>query len=105
MIPLYDERMIGKMGNRKFNKTVFCDISNELEAYLNVPGTVVRNLQIVGYGAPKGNYKSNEKNCSDRSLRLKNFLMKTGSWVATVSPLLGFRKTGTASIPWWARAR
>ena len=75
MIPLYDERMIGKMGNRKFNKAVFCDISNELEAYLNVPGTVVRNLQIVGYGAPKGNYKSNEKNCSDRSLRLKNFLM------------------------------
>lgn len=36
----------------------------------------MRNLQIVGYGAPKGNYKSNEKNCSDRSLCLKNFLMK-----------------------------
>ena len=76
MIPLYDERMIGKMGKSKFNKAVFHDISSELEAHLNVPGTVVRNLQIVGYGAPKGNYKSNEKNCSDRSLRLKNFLMK-----------------------------
>ena len=54
IIPLYDERMIGKMGNHKFNKAVFRDISNELEVHLNVPGTVVRNLQIVGYGAPKG---------------------------------------------------
>lgn len=75
MIPLYDERMIGKMGGNKFNKAVFANITGELESYLNVPGTVVRNLQVVGYGAPKGNYRNNETRSSERALKLKKFLM------------------------------
>lgn len=75
MIPLYDERMIGKMGTGKFNKAVYADINGELESYLNVPGTVVRNLQVVGYGSPKGNYKANETRSSERALKLKKFLM------------------------------
>ena len=76
MIPLFDERMIGKMGTNKFNKAIYHDISNELESQLNIPGTVVRNLQIVGYGAPKGSYKTNEKQSAERALSLKKFLMK-----------------------------
>lgn len=75
LIPLFDERMIGKMRTSKFNKAVYNEINSQLEAQLNVPGTVVRNLQIVGYGAPKGNYKNNEKYGYERSLRLKKFLM------------------------------
>lgn len=75
MIPLNDERMIGKMGASKFNKAVYADINGSLESYLNVPGTVVRNLQVVGYGSPKGNYKANETRSSERALKLKKFLM------------------------------
>lgn len=75
LIPLNDERMIGKMGTKKFNKAVFANISSDLLSYLNVPGTVVRNLQVVGYGAPKGNYRSNETKSSERALKLKKFLM------------------------------
>ena len=74
-IPLFDERMIGKMSTNKFNKAVYSDISSELENYLNVPGTSVRNLQVVGYGAPRGNYRTNETRSSERALSLKKFLM------------------------------
>ncbi len=91
MIPLCDERRIGNMSGRKFNRAIFENISADLESQLSIPGTTVKNLQVVGYGAPKGNYQSNETASSERALALKKFLMTnrvlgaeglTVTWVA-----------------------
>lgn len=74
-IPLDDNRHIGDMRTSKFNKAIFEEIDNNLKSQLQLPGTTVSQLRIVGFGAPEGNYKTNEENCSERALNLKKFLM------------------------------
>ena len=74
-IPLYDSRKIGAMSTRNFNHTIYDDLKKKLDTQLQVPGTVVRNISLVGYGAPIGNFKRNEVRSSERALKLKQFLM------------------------------
>lgn len=79
VIPLMDSRKIGKMSNRKFNRAIYEELKKSLDTQLQVQGTVVRNVALVGYGAPIGNYKKNEIESNERALSLKQFLMKNNS--------------------------
>ena len=87
-IPLSDSRKIGEMGTRKFDHAIYDELKKNLDAQLQVPGTVVRNVSVVGYGAPIGDFKRNEVKSSERALKLKQFLMNnhtTGSDGLTVT--------------------
>ena len=75
IIPLNDERKIGKMSTKKFNRAVLENIIQSLESQLQIPGTTVKSLNVLGYGAPCGNYKSNESKATQRAYSLKKYLM------------------------------
>lgn len=74
-LPLADSQAIGNLSERKFNATVYEAITEAITPTLQVPGTTLKALNIVGYGAPTGNYKSNEAESAARALSLKKYLM------------------------------
>ena len=74
-ISLTDNKNIGKLSGTKFDRAVMEALKAELENYLGTSGTEVANLQLVGYGAPIGNYRSNERNAAAKAVRLKQYLM------------------------------
>lgn len=74
-IPLNDELKIGKMSSKRFNRAVMEQIDKGLAPSLQIPGTSLKSLEIVGYGAPCGNYKSNENKSVQRAYSLKKYLM------------------------------
>lgn len=79
VIPLNDELKIGKMGMKRFNRAVMEQITKKLAPSLQIPGTSLKNLEVVGYGAPCGNYKSNESKSVQRAYSLKKYLMENQS--------------------------
>ncbi len=90
-IKLNDRRHLSRLRGKDFNRAIFEEINTDLMSQLTVPGTTVRNLQIVGYGAPCGDYRTNEIAASERALNLKKYLMNnrllgsdglTVTWVA-----------------------
>ena len=88
IIPLADSRKLMKMNDTKFNKAIYDDLMKSLEEQLQVPGTTVKALNIVGYSAPIGNYKRNEVRGANRALSLKQHLMRnhaTGADALTVT--------------------
>lgn len=88
VIPLTDSRKLLKMSDSKFNKAIYDDLMTALESQLQVPGTTVKALNIVGYSAPIGNYKRNEVRGASRALSLKQHLMRnhaTGADALTVT--------------------
>ena len=74
-IPLADNRKIGAMNTRRFNEQVFGIINKELTEHLQVQGTTISHIDIKGYGAPIGNFQTNETRSSARALALKNYLL------------------------------
>lgn len=87
-ISLTDSRKLMKLSDSKFNKAIFDELQASLEEQLQVPGTTVKALSIVGYGAPIGNYKKNETRSASRALSLKQYLMRnhtTGADALTVT--------------------
>lgn len=74
-IALDDNRHIGDMKESKFNSAVFEEIDKTLAEQLQQPGTTVDQLHVIGYGAPIGNYKTNEERGAQRALNLKRYLM------------------------------
>ena len=87
-IPLTDERKIGRLSTRKFNKVVAEDIQQRLSSLLDAEGTRLASLDIRGYGAPIGNYRRNEVRSTARAVDLKAALVQ--------SPL----GTGALSVTW-----
>ena len=88
VIPLADSRKLMKMSDAKFNKAIYDELQQSLEEQLQVPGTTVKALNIVGYGAPIGNYMRNETRAAGRALSLKQHLMRnrtTGADALTVT--------------------
>ena len=78
-IPLADNRKIGSMNTRRFNEQVFAIMNKELEKQLQVQGTTISHIDIKGYGAPIGNFYTNETRSSARALALKNYLLTEAS--------------------------
>ena len=78
-IPLADNRKIGAMNTRRFNEQVFAIMNKELEKQLQVQGTTISHIDIKGYGAPIGNFYTNETRSSARALALKNYLLTEAS--------------------------
>ena len=78
-IPLADNRKIGAMNTRRFNEHVFAIMNKELEKQLQVQGTTISHIDIKGYGAPIGNFYTNETRSSARALALKNYLLTEAS--------------------------
>ena len=78
-IALADGRMIARLSNKKFNQVVTSELFSRLEDFLQVPGTELTRLTINGYGAPMGNYKTNEVRATVRAMELKTYLLGLGS--------------------------
>jgi len=74
-IDLADSRHIGSMSTHKFNKTIADEILNHIGDVLSVPGTSIASLSVTGYGAPIGDYRSNETRSIARAYELKRYLM------------------------------
>ncbi|MBQ8458124.1 MAG: DUF3868 domain-containing protein [Prevotella sp.] len=88
VIPLNDSRKLLNMSEEKFNRAIYDELMKSFETQLQVPGTTVKALNIVGYSAPIGNYKRNEIRAASRALSLKQHLMRnhaTGADALTVT--------------------
>lgn len=75
VIPLNGEQTISQMTNKRFNRAVMEQMEKSLDESLQIPGTSLKSLQLVGYGAPCGNYKTNERKAAERAYSLKKHLM------------------------------
>ena len=73
-IPLADSRHIGSLTTGSFNKTIVSEILKTLGDELEKPGTSVASMEIVGYGAPIGDFRHNETRCAARAYELKRYL-------------------------------
>ena len=91
VIPLDDNRHLGNLSTKKFNKVVADELFMQLDDMLKVPGTTLTHLTLAGYGAPVGNFNANEARSTARAIDLKSYLVSlqglpTGgidiSWVA-----------------------
>ena len=88
VIPLTDSRKLMSLNEEKFNRAIFDELMKSFETQLQVPGTTIKALNIVGYSAPIGNYKRNEIRSASRALSLKQHLMRnhaTGADALTVT--------------------
>jgi len=74
-IPLDDSRHIGRMGTRDFNEEILHELKKALTPQLQVSGTMLKRIDIQGYGAPVGNYRQNEIRSNARALALKEYLL------------------------------
>ena len=75
-IQFLGNKSLTKLGGRKFNRTVFNAIASDIITELQRYGTSLVGISINGFGAPMGNYRRNESKSIERSLDLKNYLMK-----------------------------
>ena len=74
-IALADSLHIGSMTTGSFNKTVLDRILGHIGGELEKEGTSIAVINITGYGAPTGDYRSNETRCTARAYELKRYLM------------------------------
>lgn len=74
-IALADSRHIGSMTTGSFNKTVLDEILKRLGGELQIEGTSIASMTVIGYGAPIGNYRQNETRSAARAYELKRYLM------------------------------
>lgn len=51
VIPLNDSRKLLNMSGEKFNRAIYDELMKSFETQLQVPGTTVKALNIVGYSA------------------------------------------------------
>lgn len=75
VIALDDERHLLLLSNKKFNAAIADEIYKQLSDFLQVPGTSLSRLTLSGYGAPVGNYRSNELQSTARAMELKAYLL------------------------------
>lgn len=76
VIPLYDAKRIGRMSERRFNRTVSGIIRDDIRRQLSQGGASIDAISVHGYGAPAGSYSLNEKSAMQRALSLKRGMMK-----------------------------
>ncbi len=76
-IPLNDDRHLLRMKTTNFNHSILEELRQRFVNDLQVDGTVLSSLSIVGYGAPAGNWQRNESQAAVRGVDLKHYLMGT----------------------------
>lgn len=86
-IPLADSRHIGRMKTKDFNHTILSELRKQLSDELVSDSMTLSSLQLVGFGAPIGNWQRNETRAAARSVDLKAYLMDSemGSGTLNVS--------------------
>lgn len=75
IIPLSDSRRLDEMKTTKFNHTILAELRKQLSDKLQTEGISLASLQLVGYGAPAGNWKRNETRATARAVDLKAYLL------------------------------
>lgn len=77
VIPLDDERQLLRLKSTNFNHAILDELRSRFVNELQVEGTTLSSLSIVGYGAPAGNWQRNEAQATGRGVDLKQYLMGT----------------------------
>lgn len=75
VIPLNGELKLSQMNSKRFNRAVMEQIEKSLETSLQSPGTSLKSLHVIGYGAPCGKYQKNESRAAQRAYSLKQYFM------------------------------
>ncbi|TWV14414.1 DUF3868 domain-containing protein [Bacteroidaceae bacterium HV4-6-C5C] len=63
-----------QLSNEKQNYEILFRLRETARSLEKQSGVTLSKLKVIGYGAPVGNYRKNEKNASMRALALKDYL-------------------------------
>ncbi len=84
-IPFWGTSGLDKLSDSKQEYEIYFRVREAVRSLERQSGTSVTGLKITGYGAPRGNYRKNEKECSKHALALKDYLRE--NYVAGKVPI------------------
>ncbi len=73
-IPFWGTSGLEKLSGSKQEYEIYFRVREALRSLQSQSGTSITKVKITGYGAPRGNYRKNERECSKRALSLKDYL-------------------------------
>ena len=73
-ISFYGDQSLRNLSDEKLDYEIYFRLREAVGALQKRNGVTVKGVTVTGYGAPRGNYRKNEKEASLRALALKDYL-------------------------------